>query len=362
VFGYQNFKNNNFELAEHLFRKGIMIDPTNSIVYRGLAELMFVQKRWMEAELYFDFTNRYHTYNNTFIEQSEILKKSQEYLEFNIYEDYINLYQSQNENDYYLGNIYENWGYPFKAIQLYKKLITTEKEKLVPYYKLWKLYERYNLNLHAEETIKKFKLIDPVIGQTELRNHYITLADQRENSGLNYYKAGKLVYDMYFTSLDTTFNYYPTYVEIPGTGERFEIQGWVNGGSYDENEFILTQTVEYLNKATKNLTNKFVISDCFKMAGDIHKKLSIQNNSIFDEEKAEYYYQLSADANPTPGNKERLINRSIANSNFSNALKELRALNNDSLINFDALLKLSNFEIKEGLSLIHISEPTRPAV
>ena len=86
----------------------------------------------------------------------------------------------------------------------------------------------------------------------------------------------------------------------------------------------------------------------YQRLGDVYDKLSDETKNLQDEEKSEFYYQQAVELMPSPSNKEKLIQRSNKNYNYSNAFKELKDLREKDQLSFERLVQLGEYHVKKG--------------
>ena len=343
--GYNSFKNGNYEMAELAFKKVIEINYKDPLVYRYLGELMMAQKRWMEAELYFDFALEMFQQKEVFNSYAEQLFKKQYYKDTIVKDIYTGAYYKAIENDFFLGYIYEKWGYYSKAEEIYFKVMTKETEYFdAAFVKCYELYAKQGLYQRAESLIKKYVQRDKKKWRAQLFNLYDEWKIKQKDNWLPNYQAGEMMYNLAFLEKDTALLDLEERIDIPGTNEEIRLQ------YYTYNKISLYEIKNYYERSLEDITDMdtFILANIYQRLGDVYEQLSIRSKNLNDEEASEGYYQKAADLLPNPSNKEKLIQRSNKNYNYSNAFKELKYLRNKDQLSFEGIVQLGEYHVKKG--------------
>jgi tetratricopeptide (TPR) repeat protein len=345
AYGYNSFKNLNYTLAEKAFKKVIQINYKDPLVYRYLGELMVKEERWMEAELYFDFAKAMYLQKESFDSYAKRLYKKQFCKDANIESIYTSAYYKAIENDFFLGYIYEKWGYYTKAEENYFKIMVHEKDYFdAAFVKCYQLYARQELYQLAESLIKKYVHRDKKKWRAQLFGLYDQWKIKQADNWLPNYKAGEMMYNLAFLEKDTILLDLEERIDIPGTNEEIQLQ------YYTYNKISLYEIKNYYERSLEDMTDMdtFILANVYQRLGDVYDQLSIHSNNLNDEEVSEGYYQKAADILPNPSNKEKLIQRSNKNYNYSNAFKELKYLRDKDQLSFEGIVQLGEYHVKKG--------------
>ena len=352
----------NVELAEKHFKKAILINKTDPIVYRYLGELMWKQKRWIEAEIYFKFASEYYLDYDAFIKYTKQLVASQTYMDCNIEERYINYHFGKTENAYFLGDMYTQWTYYSKAETIYRDIIKEDPKNITPYFLLWNVYEVQAHYQSAENVILSSRNVDINQANNELIAFYERMIIKDIDAAVYNYKAGLLMYEEIMQKSKA-------YVEL----EDNLIEPWQHTSIVPgtKQEYFLSQSkirpassgIQYFIIASEN----YDINDTIVLA-EIYAKLGDLYDITLNPEESKKYYQLSSDlVSRNAAVKEKLIIKNIRFFEFANALKELDYLYIHDQINFDQLLNYTRFTIHsgsfdKGQILLQVAEKTYPFV
>lgn len=342
--------------AEQAFKKVIEIDKKNPLAFHYLGKIMWQQKRWSEADLFFSYAIQYYLAPNEFALHCDSIKKFITNQDECIDKEYRKAYYIKFEDYFLLADAYENWNHFGEAELLYEKLIQIDSSNTAPYYKLWNLLERLGRYDDAENVLQwHHRNCDG--GLEQLNAFYERVTNAFPNSGEWHYRAGsfhcreasrhaeKYAYDVFKNEPDKGVNDYNrddlsqitdlAFLEkslplIWGTREAIRL-----GVSIP---YPKRMSIVYLQKADSLLTDINLLADANAKIGDMYIALHGTAYAYPYYQKASYLQGNNA------GIRLKLIDSWHDNFRFQDAKKQLDTLLMRNEINYKNLLLLARYK------------------
>jgi tetratricopeptide (TPR) repeat protein/uncharacterized caspase-like protein len=240
-WGFSAYLAKNFEEAENKWKKVIELDPENPLVFYWLGKMLFEQKRLKEADLLFSFAVDYY------LDEEPLKKYADSLMKFSSYNADSSCFMRnfmlgkyiRTENHYFLADLYEQRNDYGNAEKQYRILISTEKDFIGPYKRLWLLLEKIGRYNDAESVLYQYYAVNKT-GANELNAFYKRVTEALPNDGYWSLKAGIFLYEFVaasdknfkqdkkaifpdaqepeqFIEKDMTPEVGNTHVELPGT-------------------------------------------------------------------------------------------------------------------------------------------------
>lgn len=318
AFAYSNTKGYyNYDQAEKYFRKVIAINPNDPIVYYHLGKLQLIQKKYIEADFYFNqfeknamskevFENYYQNrLRLTFDLQCEADKIYKEaFIENGI------LYKLE------LADFYKIWGYHQKAIVVYKEIIKKSPSYLSAYEQLWKLYESLGQYQEAEDIIIALAKHDEENSYNSLIDFYDKLINKDFYTDHYRYKAGLLIYN--------------------------KIENAVGEGVFiSEFENECKSAINYFSQIDVG-NDKLLIQDVHHKLGNLYKWMNHIENC-----RNEYIFVIETDSNNVAA-RQKLVKLYLDGKEYEKAMTHLTYMDAHNTINFSELMTYAHFNTLSG--------------
>lgn len=360
VAGYNHFFKNDYKEAEKYFKKIILIDPKNSLVFHYIGYIKWKQKKRDEAAVYLNYAIQYYMDDNTFNEYCDSVKK---YIQ-NKNTCINNVYRASQYDklsDYFLlADVYENWNHFSEAEKIYKDAILINNNYKPSYYKLWRLHEKNGKYEEAEKVLLTYNVLFKD-GINYLNQFYAKATETFPNSAYWQYSAGNFHYEesfahpqLYYEKIEDENLDYDilhrsnsiniskvdnTDVKIIGTEELV-----------DEGYFLDSpkqKAIDYFEHAKNMITDKKILADIYEKTGDLFFALQKNENASFNYDSAILYKSDNAST------RIKYIHSLNANYVFDKALIQLDTLYARHQIDYNTLLLYIKYKILSS-NFIHI--------
>jgi tetratricopeptide (TPR) repeat protein len=346
------------EMAEKEFKKVISLDKSNPLSFHYLGKLLYLQKRYAEAEIILKLALQYHldkTKFNQYLDSgSRLLPGSKS--KACIVKLFSDFYYPALDDHYFLASLYEKWNHFSEAEMHFRAIISLDSLSIAGYYKLWTLLEGMGRYKDAEEVIRRFMAIcpDKKTGESELYAFYKRMLKIYPDDGDWNYKTGIFLYhlaadnpdeypdDKKTVTPDTNDEVFSTMPEskylhfaIPCLDEFYTTAPTIN---LPRNEGIV-----YLLKADSISTfPEDEIADINEKIGDLYTWQGLPERAIPHYKKSIDFQSGNASV------RHKLVDVNDASYHFQDALVQLDSLYNHNEINFQKMILMAKYLIHSG--------------
>ena len=239
VYAMEKLELGDTTTAEIYFKKAVMVNPNNPIVYRYLGDIAYFKKDLVSAEDWYTRAKSNYLPKDEFDQYCLTISHNQQYKECNVLERYMELHFKVEDLSYLLGDIYTDQNHFDLAEIIYKDLIKSYPSGRINYMLLWQLYEKQGRYEDAQNTIHNFG------HQTTKSNYYAELFafyNRCISAGLSAveydYKSASLLYRYIMESPSSDFQEFgiarkdEELYASPMSMEQFQIRGTQKYFSY----------------------------------------------------------------------------------------------------------------------------------
>jgi tetratricopeptide (TPR) repeat protein len=356
-WGFSAYLANNFEEAESKWKKVIELDAENPLVFYWLGKMLFEQKRLKEADLLFGFAVDYY------LDEEPLKKYADSLMQFSAYNADSSCFMRnfmfgkyiRAENHYFLADLYEQRNDYANAEKQYRILISTAKDFVGPYKRLWLLLEKIGRYTDAESVLYQYYTINKKTGANELNAFYKRVTEALPNDGYWSLKAGIFLYEFVaasdknfkqdkkaifpdekepeqFVEANMTPEVGSRYVQLPGTKATVLLAKVI--------QTPITDGIRYLIRADSLVgAEESISADINDKTGDLYLWQGLPSY-------AAVHYQKSVDMLPLNTSvRNKLIDVYDGLYQFTNALINLDTLAARNELNFEKQLLQSKYFI-----------------
>ncbi len=356
-------ESNQLPAAEAALKTVISLDKKHPLAHHYLGRVLRLQKRWMEAEIFFVYAQRFYLDKTRFARYCDSMANVKPTADKCIRETYLRNYYSREDDLFLLGDVYEQWNHFSEAESCYQKVISKDSTSRAGYQKLWQLFERTGRYDDAEKLLVYFHAKRD-FGPEQMNAFYKRVTEKYPDSGEWFYRAGSFHYheailhpnrypldvDKRTPDKDINPSYNQLYEEsdhnytfdlsrknqyVPGTRELLDFGETI--------QFPRTKAIAYLRSADSLLADESIRADINAKIGD----LFVAMNNI---QSASPYYLLSSKLqSDNAGLRSKLLATLDAGFQFEEAMKQMDTLKKRNELTYHQMLLMTKY-------LAHIGE------
>lgn len=353
------------EQADLIYRKLLRLDKKSPVHYHLYAKMLYDLKKWQQAEAMFKLARENYIDEKSFGRYCDSLKQfisDTDHITVDcLYKKFKEQHYLKQEDDFFLGAIYESWNHFDEAENIYRDIIKQDPIHLPAYYKLWNMFENTGRFNSAEDVLLQYTFINNSNGRFELDAFYRRMIEREPATWQWYYKAACNLYQIVANNMDgydlDKMEIKPDAAGVPNfingqLPDAIVPKKWGEGLVPGTGQLLTkpqellhprTEAIAYFNKADSLLKEPVeVLADISYKTGDLYVWLGLPSF-------AEPYYKKAVALVPAnASSRMKLVDAAVTQWHFTEALEQLDSLYSRGEINYTHQLMMGDFYTRAG--------------